>query len=249
MIFQPWSNAELQNISAATPLSTRQNVRGQAGGRVWNITPWWWDVLAEGDPNREQAIVPPWSFLEFELQQDDLLELVLTTATDLNSLPLTSSPVWRFMFEFIGDPHDVHPQVLALSQQLASTDTVKVLGSPLPAGAVPVTNSSGNVAATATSATLPASATLFTWITGFQVTGAGATAASVILVTVTGVQGGTMTYALVVPAGATTSITPLAVPFQPAVRSSAINTAIAVSVPSFGAGNTNAAVTAQGYQA
>ena len=122
-------------------------------------------------------------------------------------------------------------------------------GTPLPAGAVPVTGSSGNVAAAATSATLAASATLNTWLTGFQVTGAGATAASVILVTVTGVVGGTLTYVLVVPAGVTASITPLSFSFSPALRSSAINTAIVVNVPSFGTGNTNAAVSAQGYQA
>lgn len=124
MIIAPWANTELQSISAALPLTSRQNIRGQAGCRMWNITPWWWDLFAEGDPSRAQAICPPWSFLEFEFQQD-LLELLITTATDLNSLPLSSSPTWRFAFEFIGDPADIRPQVLALSQQLARTDVIQ----------------------------------------------------------------------------------------------------------------------------
>ena len=55
-----------------------------------------------------------------------------------------------------------------------------------PAGATPLTASSGNVAATATTATLSGAAGATTYITGFEVTGAGATAASVITVTITG---------------------------------------------------------------
>lgn len=247
MIFQPWSNTELQAISAAAPLNTRQNVRGQVGGRIWNITPWWWDVLGEGDVNRPQAVVSPWSYVEFAFESLDLLEVLIQTATDLSNQPLTSMGNWRLEFQFLDE--DVRPQILPLLQQLASTDTIKVNVAPLPTGATPVTNSSGNQANAAATATLPAAAGVFTWLSSFQVTGGGATAASVVLVTVTGVVGGTITFALVVPAGATTSIVPLAPPLQTALRSSAINTAIAVNVPAFGAGNTNAAVSAQGYQA
>lgn len=243
MIFQPWANAELQAISASAPLTTRQNVRGQEGGRIWNLTPWWWDIFAEGDVNREQAIVPPWSFLEYEFQEPDLLDVAINTATDLASQPVTSMVAWRFMFEFVAD--NVHPQVLPLLQQLAKTDTINAVPSP---GANPVTNSSGNQANAAANSTLAAAAGVYTWLSSCQVTGAGATAASVILVTITGVQGGTITLPLVVPAGVTTSITPLILSFVPALRSSALNTAITVNVPPFGAGNTNAASSAQGYQ-
>lgn len=247
MIFQPFSNADLQTITQTAPLSTRQNVRGMTGGRIWNISPWWWDVFGDGETSRPQTLIAPWSFIEFELESLDMLEVLIQSATDLQSLPLSSSPTWRFMIQFVDE--EIHPQVLSLSQQLANTDVVKVQPSPLPAGAAPVNNSSGNVANTATTATLAGAAGVFTWLTGFEVTGAGATAASVILVTVTGAQGGTLTYVLVVPAGATTSIVPLTVEPSAPIRSSAVNTSIVVNVPAFGAGNTNAAVTAHGYTA
>ena len=110
------------------------------------------------------------------------------------------------------------------------------------------TGASGNVAATATTATITATATTTAYITGFEVTGAGATAASVILVTVTGLKGGTATYNLVIPAGVTTAINPLIISFPEAMSASAVNTSIVVNVPSFGTGNTNASVVAHGYQ-
>ena len=247
MIFQPWKNAELQTISLTAPLTTRQNVRGQLGGRIWNISPWWWDCLAEGEASRPQALIAPWSFVEFEFESAELLEVVIQSATDLQSLPLSSSPSWRFMIQFLDS--EVHPQVLALSQQLANTDLVKVQQSPLPAGAIQINADSGVQSNAAATATLPASATLNTWLTGFEVSGAGATAASVITVTVTGVVNGPLHYVLVVPAGATTSIVPLVPQFTSPLQSSAINTAIVVSAPPFGAGNTSASVVAHGYQA
>src|SRR5947209_2607178 len=70
----------------------------------------------------------------------------------------------------------------------------------------PLTASTGNLAAAAGTATLPAVATQTNWITGFEVTGAGATAASVVQVTVTGCSGGTMTFDVAVPAGANVGI-------------------------------------------
>ena len=119
----------------------------------------------------------------------------------------------------------------------------------IPNGAVPLVASSGNVAATATTATLAAAAAQTTYITGFEVTGAGATAASVILVTVTGTISATApTYVLAVPAGVTVGATPLVVEFPSPLPGSAVNTAVVVNVPSFGAGNTNAAVVAHGYR-
>ena len=247
MIFQPFSNADLQGITQTAPVSTRQNVRGMTGGRIWNISPWWFDVLGDGEQSRPQTLIPPWSFVEFELESLDMLDVIIQSATDLQSLPLSSSPTWRLMIQFIDE--DVHPQVLALSQQLANTDVVKVQQSPLPAGATPVNSASGNVANAAATATLNGAAGVFTWLTGFEITGAGATGASVVLVTVTGTQGGTLTYVLVVPAGATTSIVPLIVEPPSPIRSSAVNTNIVVNAPAFGAGNTNAAAVAHGYTA
>lgn len=117
-----------------------------------------------------------------------------------------------------------------------------------PPGATPITAASGNKAAATANVSLPASSTQFTYITGFEVTGAGATAASVITITVTGVVTGTLTYVLTIPAGVTTAVSPLIVQFPVPIPSSAVNTAIVVNVPSFGSGNTNAATVAHGFQ-
>lgn len=114
-------------------------------------------------------------------------------------------------------------------------------------GGKQINASSGNVAAAAATATLAAVAERINFLSGFEVTGAGATAASVVAVTVTGLLGGTLTYNVVVPAGATTSITPLVVSFTRPLEASAANTAIVVSAASFGVGNTNASVNAHGF--
>lgn len=107
--------------------------------------------------------------------------------------------------------------------------------------------SSANPAA-ANNVTLPGLAGATTYITGFEITGDGATAGSIIAITVTGILGGTKTYYLTVPLGLTAAITPLLVEFVRPIPASGLNTAIVVNVPSFGAGNTNAAVTAHGFQ-
>jgi len=109
------------------------------------------------------------------------------------------------------------------------------------------TASSANAAA-ANNVTLPASATLTTFITGFEVTGAGATAASVITVTLTNTVSGTLNYQMAIPAGAAVGVTPLIVEFSVPIPATGINTAITLNVPSFGAGNTNAAATIHGFR-
>lgn len=113
---------------------------------------------------------------------------------------------------------------------------------------VPITSASGNVAAGVATATLPGVAGKTTYITGFELTGAGATVGVVVLLTVTGTISGTLTYAVPVPAGVLAGITPLIVEFPQPIPASGQNTAIVVSVPSFGAGNTNAAIVAHGFQ-
>lgn len=110
----------------------------------------------------------------------------------------------------------------------------------------PITASSGNVAASAAAATLTSAAGRLMYITGFAVTGAGATAASVIAVTVTGCIGGTMTFNMAIPAGAAVGVTPLIVNFPYPIAATGYNTNIVVSAASFGAGNTNAATVAYG---
>jgi hypothetical protein len=102
------------------------------------------------------------------------------------------------------------------------------------------------VAAAANNQTLAASAGKRTFITGFHVGGLGATGASVITLTVTGISV-TMTYRFSVPAGATLISPTLDVEFARPIPASADNTAIVVNVPTFGAGNTAADASARGY--
>ena len=121
-------------------------------------------------------------------------------------------------------------------------------GAGVPVGATPITAASGNQANANAVATLAAAAGKTTYITGFQVTAAGATAGLAVNVTVAGVVTGTLTYTFVFPAGAAVGAQPLVVEFPEPVPASAVNTAIVVTLPAGGAGNTNAAVAAQGFQ-
>lgn len=120
--------------------------------------------------------------------------------------------------------------------------------SPYPYGATSITAASGNVANASAVATLPASATKTTYITGFTVSSSGATVGSVVSVTVVGTVSTTLTYTYAAPAGVLTMGTPLVVPFPVAIPGSAVNTAIVVTLPALGGGNTNATVVAHGYQ-
>ena len=116
-----------------------------------------------------------------------------------------------------------------------------------PAG-TDITAASGNQANANAVATLPGVAAKTTYITGFEVTATGSTAALIVLVTVTGVITGTLTYVFVFPAGVTTPANTLTVEFSRPIPASGQNTAIVVTLPAGGAGNTNAAVVAHGFQ-
>lgn len=102
-------------------------------------------------------------------------------------------------------------------------------------------------AAAAITATLAAVAGKRTHLSGFAVDGLGATAGSVIEVTITGVLGGALRRKVSVPAGVGAAIAPLVVEFARPVPAAADNTAIVINVPSFGAGNTSAIVNAHGF--
>lgn len=113
---------------------------------------------------------------------------------------------------------------------------------------VPVRGASGNVANAIAAATLAAAVGKTTYITGFTVTGAGATAGLPVLVTVTGTLGGTHTHVYAAVAGALLANTPLIVRFTMPIPASDVNTAIVVTVPALGTGNTHSTVVATGYQ-
>jgi hypothetical protein len=120
--------------------------------------------------------------------------------------------------------------------------------SPLPLQGVQISNSSGNVAAGVATATLSGTTGKVTYICGFAITSSGSTAAAVVNATVNFVAGGTLTFPYATVAGAALANQPLVVAFSPCLSATAPNTAVAVSMPSLGAGNTNTAVNAWGYQ-
>lgn len=120
--------------------------------------------------------------------------------------------------------------------------------SEIPYGAIPITAASGNVANASAVATLAATSTKTTYITGFEVTSGGATTGLNVIVTVTGTITGTLSYIHTFPAGPLVPGNPLVVTFATPIPASAVNTAIVVTLPAGGSGNTHAAVVAHGYQ-
>jgi hypothetical protein len=111
----------------------------------------------------------------------------------------------------------------------------------------PVHAASGNVANASAAATIPAVAGKRAYVTGFEITAGGATAAALVDAALSGILGGTATYTFGAPAGAAVQAVPLIVKFQMPIPASAINTAIAITLPALGAGNTKAAVAIHGF--
>jgi len=144
-------------------------------------------------------------------------------------------------------PNDVNTSTI---QRVVLTNPATGGPSSSVTGAPPGTSitASATGAAAASNATLAAVAGKTTYITGFVVSGGGATLASIIAVTVTGTITGTLTYYLGVPAGVLVGASDLTVQFTTPVPASAVNTAIVVNVPSFGAGSTAQSAVATGLQ-
>jgi hypothetical protein len=124
---------------------------------------------------------------------------------------------------------------------------IAIGGGGAPVGVTPVHAASANGANSQITGTLPAVAAKLNYISGFEVTSGGATAASLVDVTLTGVSGGTETFVLGVVAGAALPNAHLCVRFDPPLPASAVNTAITVTVPALGAGNTKARVNVHGF--
>lgn len=111
-----------------------------------------------------------------------------------------------------------------------------------------ITAASGNVANASAAATLAAVAGKKTYITGFEVTGTGATVGQAVSVTVVGTVTGTLTYTVASATGVLVANSPLIVQFTTPIPASAANTTIVVTCPALGAGNTNSTVVAHGFQ-
>lgn len=110
-----------------------------------------------------------------------------------------------------------------------------------------VTAGSGNVANAAAAASLAAVAGKTNYISGFSITSTGSTAAAIVRATLAGLISGTLGFTYVTVAGATTANRDLVVTFPTPIPASAVNTAITISLPALGAGNTNAEVNIWGF--
>lgn len=115
-------------------------------------------------------------------------------------------------------------------------------------------NTDTQVTASATGTTASINAALAgvagqtTFVSGFVITGSGATAAVTGIATLAGTISGTMNFDWGVPAGATVPAAPLVVEFTTPVAASGLNQAITLTVPASGAGATAIACSIHGFQ-
>jgi hypothetical protein len=135
----------------------------------------------------------------------------------------------------------LRPDLAAMNVQREGQFAGSVLTSPLPGTAAAVEGSATTAAGAQIVATLPAAAGITTWITGFDVTVSNGTAGSV-LVTVAGIATSRSWYIAQVASGQNT----LSIRFPRAIPSSAVNTAVTVTVPTTTTGFNS--VVAYGFQ-
>lgn len=133
------------------------------------------------------------------------------------------------------------------SPQGSTGNPTVVSETPYPSGAVALSAGSAVVANASAVATLTGTATTTVYLSGFEITGAGATAGLPVTVTVAGLLGGTRSFIYTFSVGATIPNTPLTAQFNPPLPASAVNTPIVVTCPAGGAGNTANTANAQGF--
>ncbi len=123
------------------------------------------------------------------------------------------------------------------------------------AGGIPIVNTTQTQvsagltgAAAAIAPSMPAVAGKFNYVTGISIDGKGATAGSIQAALLSGLPK-TLAFVFVVPAGANTPLGggKVSIAFNPPLQASGINTAVTLSVPSFGVGNTSEIATISGY--
>lgn len=130
-----------------------------------------------------------------------------------------------------------------------NVDTLPGASSQYPAGATAITASSASVANASAVATLAGTSGKTTYICGFHITSGGSTGAALVTPTITGTITGTLNFTYATVAGVTLGNAPLLQNMGGVcIPASATNTAIVVTLPALGAGNTNATVNAWGFQ-
>lgn len=138
---------------------------------------------------------------------------------------------------------------------LASSSGSISAANPLPVSGNPTSLSPNQTFASASATgansaiapALPAVAGKTNYIMGFNVTADGSTTATAGTVTLTGLLGGTLSFAFSWPTGAAIGAVPLTVQFPFPIPASAANTAITLNVPAGGAGNTITAANLYGF--
>lgn len=110
-----------------------------------------------------------------------------------------------------------------------------------------ITATSGDIANNTAAATLAGVANKTTWLTGFIITGSGATAGLAVVVAVTGLAT-PISFIYCAAAGVAVANTPLVFFPQQPLPASAVNTAIVVTCPALGSGAAHNIVTAFGFQ-
>lgn len=118
----------------------------------------------------------------------------------------------------------------------------------IPGDATWVNASSGNQANASAAAAIGATSAKTNYVSGIEITFAGATAATNVVATLAGLAGGTISFVCVVPAGANVAGVPIICSFDPPLPASAANTAITLTLPALGAGNTHACVNIHGWK-
>jgi hypothetical protein len=121
-------------------------------------------------------------------------------------------------------------RLIAIGAALGALLVLPASGQNIPTRSTTVSASSGVVAAATATATLPAVTGSSNYLCGFSVSSLGATAATTVQVTVTGLNGGTQTYIYAVVAGATTKNADLIVNFSNCIQSANPGQAITVSM-------------------
>lgn len=118
---------------------------------------------------------------------------------------------------------------------------------PYGAMQTPIGCASATTGNTGNTCTLTGAASKFTYITSLTCSAGGATGASLGTMTITGLVGGTQSYAIAFPAGVSAQATFPVFSFNKPVQSSAVNTNIVITLPAGGSGNTFEACNANGF--
>lgn len=107
---------------------------------------------------------------------------------------------------------------------------------------------SGNVGNAIATATIAAVSGKTNYLSSVHVTGSGSLVGLPVIVTITGLDVGTIRYSYAAIAGALLTNIPLLVDYPEPLKASAPNTAIVVTCPALGLGNANNIVNAFGYR-